>query len=532
MQRFAELYGVLDQTTSLNAKVAALARYLAAVNDDDRLWSMALILGRTPRRTVTSTELRRWAADAAGLPLWLFEESYAIVGDLAETIALVLPPNETVDRGSLARWMGDIAGLAGRDETARRQFVFDAWARLDTRQRFIFNKLVTGGLRVGVSQKLLTRAIASASGLDEATVAERLMGDWSPAATTFHDLLHATDATGASSRPYPFHLAYPLETPPEALGAPAEWLAEYKWDGIRAQLVARGARAMLWSRGEEVIGDRFPEIMALAAHLPPGTVIDGEIAAWRDGGPLPFQLLQKRIGRRNVGKKLLAEAPVALVAYDVIEWGGIDIRSQPLDDRRALLGEIASRLPPDAPFTISRPVSFATWDELAAARIGAPERGCEGLMLKHRTSPYRAGRRKGEWWKWKVDPLSVDAVMIYAQAGHGRRANLYTDFTFAVWHGDGELVPFTKAYSGLTDAEFAEITQWVRRNTLERFGPVRRVAPELVFEIAFEGIQASSRHKSGIALRFPRMARWRRDKAAADADTLDDLKSLLASRSG
>lgn len=530
MQRFAELYAALDRTTSINAKVAALAGYLAAVDEADRLWAMALILGRTPRRTVTATELRRWAADAAGLPEWLFEESYALVGDLAETIALVLPHDATGDAGSLARWMSDVAALAGRDEAERRRFVLDAWAGFDTRQRFIFNKLVTGGLRVGVSQKLLTRAVAQASGIDEAMAAERLMGDWSPTSTTYHELLIATDTGAASSRPYPFHLAYPLEAPPDSLGQPEEWLAELKWDGIRAQLVVRGGRAMLWSRGEEVIGDRFPEIMTLARHIPDGTVIDGEIAAWKDGAPLPFQLLQKRIGRKTIGRKLLAEAPAALVAYDLLEHGGIDIRTAPLDDRRSRLAGIAARLPPAAPFAMSEPIPFATWDELAAARLAAPERGGEGLMLKQRSSVYRAGRRKGEWWKWKVDPLSIDAVMIYAQAGHGRRANLYTDFTFAVWRGDGELVPFTKAYSGLTDAEFAEITQWVRKNTLERFGPVRRVNPQLVFEIAFEGIQASSRHKSGIALRFPRMARWRRDKVAADANTLDDLKALLASR--
>lgn len=532
MQRFARLFGELDQTTSINAKVAALARYLAEVEDEDRLWAIALILGRTPRRSVTATELGRWAAAEAGLPLWLFEESYALVGDLAETIALVLPEASDAGAATLAHWMAYVRDLAGLGEEERRLRVTAAWRQLDRRQRFLFNKIVTGGLRVGVSQKLLTRALAQASGLDEALVTERLMGDWTPEHVTMAALLGGDGRGRAAHSPYPFHLAYPLEMPLAALGSPAEWMAEYKWDGIRAQLVARGGRLNVWSRGEELVTDRFPELARLAGWLGDGTVIDGEIVAWRDGAPLSFQALQKRIGRKTVSKKLLAEAPVVVVAYDLLEHAGADIRALELAERRRRLEAIALRIAPAAPLVVSPAIAFADWETLARAREEAPERGCEGLMLKQRSSVYRAGRRKGDWWKWKVDPLSVDAVMVYAQAGHGRRANLYTDFTFAVWNAEGELVPFAKAYSGLTDAEFAEITGWVRRNTLERFGPVRRVTPELVFEVAFEGIQRSTRHKSGIALRFPRIARWRRDKPAAEANTLADLMAILATRGG
>lgn len=306
------------------------------------------------------------------------------------------------------------------------------------------------------------------------------------------------------------------------------WITCRKWDGIRGQLIHRPGTFALWSRGEELITDRFPEFAPLVDFLPPGIVLDGEVLAWdsTQNRPLPFAELQKRIGRKTVPKKLLAEAPARLLAYDLLEEGGIDLRSQPYDQRRARLAAILGALPEGMPLGLSPSLPFADWPALTAERAGARAAMAEGVMLKRGSSPYHVGRKRGHWWKWKLDPWSVDAVMVYAQAGHGRRANLYTDFTFAVRAGN-ELLPFTKAYSGLTDAEFAEITRWVQKNTLERFGPVRRVKPELVFEIAFEGIQESPRHKSGLALRFPRMARWRRDKPVDEVDTIDGLRDLL-----
>jgi len=391
----------------------------------------------------------------------------------------------------------------------------------------LFNKLITGGFRMGVSQGLMTRALAQATGLNEADLAHRLMGDWSPATLTFADLV-AASATQYGARPYPFALAAPLEDDPESLGPSTDWLAEWKWDGIRGQLICRPGSFALWSRGEELFTDRFPEFAPLADFLPPGTVIDGEVLAWGNGRPLPFAALQKRIGRKTVPKKLLAEAPARLLAYDLLEAGGIDLRAAPLSERRARLAATLAALPSGLPLDLSPEVPFTDWPELATLRRTAREASAEGLMLKRLSSPYHLGRKRGDWWKWKLAPFTVDAVMLYAQAGHGRRANLYTDFTFGVRDGEA-LIPFTKAYSGLTDAEFAQITDWVRKHTLERFGPVRRVPPELVFELAFEGIQASPRHKSGIALRFPRMLRWRHDKPVSEIDTLDSLRALLRS---
>ncbi|KIT16015.1 ATP-dependent DNA ligase [Jannaschia aquimarina] len=537
MKRFAQLFTALDQTTKTTRKTAALSAYFGDAPEADRLWTIALLSGRRPKRTITANRLAEWAAEVAGLPMWLFRESYDKVGDLAETIHLVLPdPTREADR-SLSEWIGDIRALAKADEAEKKAAILDAWDRLGGAERFVFNKLITGGFRVGVSQKLMTRALSQATGIEEAELAHRIMGEWSPESVSYQSLIVAPDPGADLSRPYPFCLAHGVDTAPgydtgtgpAVLGPAEDWLAEWKWDGIRGQLILRGGGHYLWSRGEELMTDRFPEFARAGDFLPDGTVIDGEILAWDHtaGRPMGFSALQKRIGRKTVPKKLLSEAPAILYAYDLLEEAGRDIRARPFAERRARLEELVSPLPADAPVLLSPTVSADDWEGLAEIRSGAREAQAEGLMLKRKDSPYHVGRKKGDWWKWKLDPLSIDAVMVYAQAGHGRRANLYTDFTFAVWKGN-DLVPFTKAYSGLTDAEFRKITHWVRRNTLARFGPVRQVPPEQVFEIGFEGIRESTRHKSGVSLRFPRMLRWRQDKDVSEADTHDTLMQMLA----
>ncbi|WP_425098625.1 ATP-dependent DNA ligase [Tropicibacter sp. S64] len=526
MKDFAALFTRLDQTTKTSVKTEALAAFFKQASDEDKLWCIALFSGRRPKRAVTTTQLRDWAAEQAGVPLWLLEESYPIVGDLAETIALLLPETDVeTDRG-LSFWINELRALSQVDQDARKPRILAAWDQLDATQRFLFNKLITGGFRIGVSQKLMTRALAQATGQDEATLALKLMGGWTPETTSFHALIEADDPQADASRPYPFYLAHQLEGAPEDLGPAEDWQAEWKWDGIRGQLILRDGKHHLWSRGEELITDRFPELARAVDFLPPGTVIDGEIVTWDGTAPMGFSTLQPRIGRKTVPKKLLKEAPVILLAYDLLEDKGEDIRERPLKDRRARLDALLTALPQEAAVRPSPVIPIDDWQSLVQTRANARDAKAEGLMLKRLSSPYQIGRKKGDWWKWKLDPLSIDAVMIYAQQGHGRRANLFTDFTFAVWKGN-ELVPFTKAYSGLTDEEFNRITAWVRKNTLQRFGPVRQVRPEHVFEIAFEGIQASPRHKSGIALRFPRMARWRHDKTPQEANTLADLQQML-----
>lgn len=526
MKRFAALFNAIDQTTKTSVKTRALAEYFEQAPEEDKLWCVALFSGRRPRRAITTTQLRALAAERAGLPLWLIEECHPIVGDLAETIALVLPPPSRASDHSLSYWINMLRALHDLTQEERSTPILDAWDQLDDTGRFLFNKLITGGFRIGVSRKLMTRALAMATGQDEPVLAHKLMGGWTPETTSWHALIEAEDPEADESRPYPFYLAYQLDTEPGQLGSPQDWQAEWKWDGIRGQLLLREAGHHLWSRGEELITDRFPEFARAADFLPAGTVLDGEIVAWDGAAPMPFNALQPRIGRKTVPKKLLKEAPVVLLAYDLLEHQGRDLRDRPMAERRAHLQTLLAPVPEDVPVRLSPALAFDDWQALAATRATARAQRAEGLMLKRKDSPYLSGRKKGDWWKWKLDPLTVDAVLIYAQQGSGRRATLFTDFTFAVRDGNG-LVPFTKAYSGLTDEEFARITAWVRRNTLQRFGPVRQVKPEHVFEIAFEGIHESPRHKSGIALRFPRMARWRHDKAVDEANTLDDLRQIL-----
>ncbi len=526
MKDFATLFTRIDESTKTTVKTAALADYFRTADPSDRLWTIALFTGRRPKRTITATKLRTWAAELAGLPDWLFEDSYSVVGDLAETISLVLPPAAHSTDHSLTYWIDKLKTLSALDEDARKQGIVDAWNSLPNTQRFLFTKLLTGGFRIGVSAKLITRALAQATGQPEPELTHKLMGKWTPDTATWDSLIMADDPTADLSRPYPFYLSYQLDSLDD-LGGPTDWNAERKWDGIRGQLIIRGGEHHIWSRGEDLMTDRFPELAQLKDYLPDGTVIDGEVLAFADEKPLSFNALQKRIGRKTVPKKLLAEAPVILMAYDLLEHEGQDIRDTPLKDRRNHLKTLINKAPPEAPIRLSDALPFKTWHDLAKARDQSRDIGAEGLMLKRLDSPYLSGRKRGDWWKWKIDPLTIDAVMIYAQAGHGRRANLFTDYTFAVRDGEN-LVPFTKAYSGLTDAEFREITGWVRKNTLQKFGPVRQVPAAHVFEIAFEGIQASPRHKSGVALRFPRMLRWRKDKPVDEANTLADLKEMLA----
>lgn len=525
MKHFAKLFTQLDQTTKTLTKVSALVTFFEEASDDDKLWAIAILSHRRPKRTVKTAELRQWAAELAALPDWLFEESYHVVGDLAETIALVLPKSQQTEEKPLAYWIEYLKGLKGLDDEDRKQKVKEAWSCMDTTERFIFNKIITGGFRMGVSQKLMTRALSQYTGVEENMLAHRLMGNWSPDETTFEKLVISKDPGEDYSRPYPFYLAYAIEENPAELGKPEDWIAERKWDGIRGQVIIRNDELYVWSRGEELVTDKYPEYEIFKEQLPNGTVLDGEILPYKNGKPLPFNLLQTRIGRKNLSKNILSKAPVIFKAYDVLEWKAKDMREEPLSYRREILEEIVNShsIPP---LHLSEIVAFDEWQALHQERANARQYASEGLMLKRAESTYQVGRKKGDWWKWKVDPLTVDAVMIYAMRGHGRRANLYTDYTFAVWDGD-QLVPFTKAYSGLTDKEIQEVDRYVKQNTIDKFGPVRSVTPELVFEIAFEGINKSSRHKSGVALRFPRIKRWRQDKPKEEANTLEDLHDLL-----
>ena len=529
MRRFAELFEVLDTTTSTRAKVDAMSTYFSNVDPEDAAWAVYVLIGRRVKRSVGPALLRNWLLEEAGLPAWLVDETYASVGDLAETIALLVPGDAKVGVPtdvSLACWFTErILPLAKQTPDQQRRHVVGWWRELAYRECFLVNKLLTGALRVGVSRSLVTRALAECMQQPRVQIERALMGEWDPG-PKFWGALERNEANLHITQPYPFYLASPHDGSPESLGNREDWLAEWKWDGIRGQLVRRAGQAILWSRGEEIITERFPEIITAAAKLPDGTVLDGEILAWSEAGVMPFAKLQQRIGRRKLTAKILKEIPARFVAYDLLELGAADVRLLPLRERRARLQTLLQSAAPST-LSLSPEVDAPSWAQLATARGNARSRGVEGLMLKHWSSPYGTGRQRGAWWKWKIEPFVFDAVMLYAAPGHGRRSNLYTDYTFGVWAGD-VLVPVAKAYSGLTDAEIATLDKWIRTHTREKFGTVRSVAPAQVFELAYEGIARSPRHKSGVALRFPRILRWRTDKPAAEADTLANLQQVLA----
>ncbi len=536
MKAFAKLYVELDATTSTTGKLEALKRYYGSASPADAAWATYFLAGGRPRQAVPTKLLRECAIEYSTLPAWLFEECYQAVGDFAETVAHVLPPPEHESDVGLAEWVDRLLPLRGAEPEVIRRQLFAYWNELDWNGRFLMLKLIGGGFRVGVSRLLVTRALAAHAGVDAKSIAQRLIGythiGAKPDAVAFLALVAAdAGALANPGHPYPFFLAQQLSAAVETLGDPRDWIVEWKWDGIRAQLVARGGECWLWSRGEELITERFPEIEALGRRLPDGTVIDGEVVVWREDQVRPFADLQTRIGRKKLTPKILADMPAALVAYDLIECNGEDLRGIEQHERRDRLQRLVAQVY-DPMLKLSPVIDLPDWQAYAELREQSRARGVEGFMLKRRDARYGVGRTKndGTWWKWKVDPMTVDAVLVYAQRGHGRRASLYSDYTFAVWTEDTEgrrLVPFAKAYSGLTDEEIGKVDAIIRRTTVEKFGPVRSVTPSMVFELGFEAIQRSPRHKSGIAVRFPRMLRWRTDKPVDEADTLETLAALL-----
>jgi DNA ligase 1 len=521
MNRFLSLWNDLDATTKTNEKVRALKVYFDDAEPSDAVWALALLTGKRLPVPVKRSLLKLWAREQAGVEEWLFDECYSAVGDLSETLSLVLPSlDHEPELLPLAWWMDWISNLAEQGEDVKKESVLWAWQNLNQQGRFIFHKLIGGSFRVGVSRELVLRGLSQSVKVPAPVLAHRLMGQWQPSASFFEALREPSDTSQPlASQPYPFSLAHPLEQELPEIGEPSDWLIEWKWDGIRAQLIRREGETFLWSRGEEMIDQQFPDVIALGDTLPEGTVLDGEVLVWREDAPAPFAELQRRLGRKAVGKKLLDEVPCTLLAFDVLEYGGEDLRSRPIAERRTILESIPGIL-------VSPRVQADTWEEFAEIRQQARDKHAEGFMLKAINSEYVGGRKRGLWWKWKLSPFTVDAVLIYAQQGSGKRASLYTDYTFGIW-SEGVLVPFAKAYSGLTDDEIRQVDKFIRGHIKEKFGPVRTVEPELVFEIAFEGIQLSTRHKSGVAVRFPRIQRWRTDKRPEDADTLENVKALL-----
>ncbi|HCN12108.1 MAG TPA: ATP-dependent DNA ligase [Chryseobacterium sp.] len=525
MKTFAQLITSLETTNKTNAKIDAMVHYLQTAPENDKLWFLALFTGKRPKRPVNTNLLKLWALEITQLPEWLFLESYSSVGDLGETLSLILlPPENEIDK-SLSQWMSELIDLKDKTEEEKRIYVIESWNGLDYTERFIFNKLIGGSFRIGVSKKLLINALSKYSEIDSSQLMHSIMGKWNVEEENFEDLISGTNINPDNSKPYPFCLAYPMEKEIHELGNPEDWQAEYKWDGIRGQLIKRNKEIFLWSRGEELVTPQFPELVSALENIEGDFVLDGEILAVVDNQVLNFNELQKRLNRKTITAKMLKEIPVKAFVYDILEFNGEDLREKTLSERRAILEKLINENPHEN-IKLSEIIQYKNWEELTEIRSNSRENNSEGLMLKQKNSNYHSGRKKGDWWKWKVDALTIDAVLIYAQKGSGRRSGYYTDYTFAVKKED-QLVTIAKAYSGLTDKEIMEVSKFVTKNSLEKFGPVRTVKPELVFEIAFEGIGYSNRHKSGVALRFPRIVRWRRDKKVDEIDDIEEVKKLI-----
>jgi DNA ligase-1 len=523
MRKFAALFDKIDQVQSTNEKVLHIKNYFASCSDEDGAWALFFLSGHRIKRLISSRMLLEWSLDLIKFPPWLIEEAYASVGDTAETISLLLPRKETGDSAndlSLSEWMETILKpLQLEPLEKKKDKILFFWKELSTKEIFILNKILTGSFRMGISSLLTLKALSQAIDVPREILSQRVMGNWEPSGEFFKSL-KSPEIDKKLLNPYPFYLAYPFEGSLEALGQLSDWFIEWKYDGIRGQAVIGEEGAALWSRGNELISGQFPELIEAFKKIPPGTILDGEILAYSKGRPLPFAELQKRLGRKNVSKSMIENVPIVFMAYDILEYNGIDLRIKPMLERREILQNLTFLSPR---IKLSELILGTEWEQITSLRLQSREKGVEGLMLKKMDSLYGVGRQKGYWWKYKVEPMTIDAVLIYAQAGTGRRANLFTDYTFAVWK-ENELIPIAKAYSGLDQKEIDELDKWIRRNTEEKFGPVRKVKPFYAFEIAFEGIQISNRHKSGVALRFPRILRWRKDKTIEECDTLESIK--------
>jgi DNA ligase-1 len=524
MQGFSELFHDLDGMTKTGDRIGRMIDYFKSVDPEDAGWAGWFLAGNRIKGAVRTGDLRVLASAKSGWPLWLIEESYERVGDLAETLSLLIVGNPEAKPLSLAEVVVQmLLPLVSADGVEKAERVRQAWEHLRPMDLLPFHKLLTGGFRVGVSKGNLCKALAEVGGVQPAVIAQRMSGEWDPRTRPFSEIIGEPGNQGSTCLPFPFCLASPLQVEPSDIGQADQWWAEWKWDGIRCQLLRAESGGMIWTRGDESAGESFPELLDLCPHLPRGTILDGEILAWGAEGLRSFSRLQKRLGRKVPGPSLFKKEPVRFMAYDLLRLGGEDLRDFPFVERRKKLEEVIRALPDGFPIGLSARVEGESWEELAWMREESRDRGVEGLMLKRVNSVYSSGRVKGDWYKWKVDPFVADMVVVGAQMGHGKRSNLYSDYTLAVLDARGELVTVAKAYSGLSDEELKEVDRFVRKNITGKFGPVRSVKPEIVFEVAFEGARASGRHKSGVALRFPRIQSWRKDKTPAEVDTLETL---------
>ncbi|MBT5377938.1 MAG: ATP-dependent DNA ligase [Opitutae bacterium] len=527
MNHFTQLFQSVDSVSGTNQRIRYLREYFEESKPEDSIWACWFLDGNRVKNLIRLKDLKILVADVCSLPLWLVEDSHEVVGDLAETLSLLLKSfakgKEPIPLSTVVEKF--ILPLSSMNVEEKCRTIKDAWARLRPEDLLPYHKLMMGAFRMGISNGNLCRALGDINNVPPAIIAQRMMGKWQPGDRTLQNIIVSATTEEDLNAPVPFCLASPLMAKVNTLGDNAEWQIEWKWDGIRAQLIKSHSGTLIWSRGGESVGGAFPEILEAAKLLPKGVCLDGEILAWNQNGLMPFHDLQRRLGRKSPGVQIQRTVPTRFIAYDIIRFAGEDLRNKVLVKRRHLLEQLVTSLPSQYPIGISRPVEAGNWEEYQILRDESREKGVEGFMLKHIESRYNPGRKKGGWYKWKIAPLEADMVLVGAQMGHGRRANIFSDYSLAVWHKD-ELVVVAKAYSGLTDNEILKVDKQIRKTIIGKFGPVRSVKPMIVFQVAFEGVQRSRRRKTGVGLRFPRIQRWRQDKLPEEAGHLDEIMAL------
>ena len=537
MRNFATLFKELDETAQADLKIEALINYFKKVPPEDLAWTVSLLLGRKIKQVISVKRLRKWSVELTQIPDWLLAECLNNVGDLAETISLILPFEGNSENIPLHVWIEQcIFPLKDQQEEIQKEKIVSFWHQLNSVERFLFNKLVTGSFHVDIPPKLIIKALSSFCSLNEKYISQRLIGNWVPTAGFFNFLCTSNVSDTMANIPYPFNPVVQLDLKVEDLGNINQWLFEWKWNGIRSQIIKRENKVFIWSHDEDLLNDSFPELYELGSILPDGTVIEGIIIPIRDNILLPSAELKKRIAKRYPVKKILSDIPVSFVAFDLLEFDKEDIRNKSLNQRRNLLKEILNDIT-DKRIILSGVVECNSWKDLKIARSEAGKKSVDGLMLKRLYSPYSIGSETivsamqsgiltTNWYKWKNDPLTINAILLYARLEQGSTSPLFKEYTFALWH-DGKLIPFAKTSSGLTDEEIIQVDSFIRKNTLGKFGPVRTVKPELVFKLEFDGIQKSSRNKSGIVVLSPHITRWHHYKKIEEAGSLNSLTILL-----
>ena len=540
LNKFSKLFEDLDSNNSSNKKVNSLTKYFKLNNNLNNILTIYLLIGKKNKRFISGKSLREYYANIYKIPKWLIDECYSKVGDSAEVISLLLQDKllekNIKDDISLNELINEILPkLKKLDENKKKLYIKSLWEKISKDNQLIFNKILSGTFRIGVSKGLVVKAISNMTGVDESIILHRLMGELEPIEETYMFLINQKlEQKELDYKPYPFQLANTFDERIKETISVDKYQFESKWDGIRSQIIKRSNNISIWTRGEELVNKTFPELIKIISHFKNDFVLDGEILIWDENKNRPknFSLLQKRLGRKSPSLKIQKDLPVVFMAYDILEINGKDIRSKILSERRNILEKSFSNLISEdksiiGKIKITKLHQISNWIDLEEVKNSARKSNTEGLVIKDKQSEYVPGRKKGNWWKYKIDPMQLDGVLIYARPGSGKRADLYTDYSFGIWE-DNKLVKFANAYSGLNNEEIRELDKWIRRNTLEKFGPVRSVKPELVFEISFDNIQISKRHKSGIALRFPRITKWRRDKNIMEADNLENALKMIS----